>query len=36
MISYIRNADVVASLSGSLPHNMLLPVPGRSWKSWSG
>lgn len=29
MISYIRNADVVASLSGSLPHNMLFARPGQ-------
>ena len=28
-ISYIRNADAVASLSGSLPHNMLFARPGQ-------
>lgn len=29
MIHYIRNADVVASLSGSLPHNMLFARQGQ-------
>lgn len=29
MIHYIRNADVVASLSGSLPHNMLFARNGQ-------
>ena len=29
MIHYIRNARVVASLSGSLPHNMLFANPGQ-------
>lgn len=29
MVDYIRHAEVVASLSGSLPHNMLFARPGQ-------